>query len=40
LAKTENIRILVLGAGISGMTLAALLEQRPINVKLVERAQL
>jgi FAD-dependent urate hydroxylase len=32
------MRVLIVGAGISGMTLAALLEHRPINVMLIERA--
>jgi 2-polyprenyl-6-methoxyphenol hydroxylase-like FAD-dependent oxidoreductase len=32
------VRILIVGAGIGGMTLAALLEHRGVNIRLVERA--
>ncbi|MEJ2640916.1 MAG: NAD(P)-binding protein [Desulfosarcinaceae bacterium] len=37
--ETKKIRILIVGAGIGGMTLAALLKDRPVDVTLVERVQ-
>ncbi len=36
--KTKNMRVLIVGAGIGGMTLAALLKNRPFNLTLIERA--
>jgi 2-polyprenyl-6-methoxyphenol hydroxylase-like FAD-dependent oxidoreductase len=35
--ETKKIRILIVGTGIGGMTLAALLKDRPVDVTLVER---
>lgn len=35
---TQDMRILIVGAGIGGMTLAALLRRQPVSVTLVERA--
>lgn len=36
--KKKNMRILIVGSGVGGMTLAALLKNRPFDLTLIERA--
>lgn len=36
--QTREMRVLIVGAGVAGMTLAALMEHRPVQVTVVERS--